>query len=65
MPELNDRLVQITRCVYEIHRCEEELARGGLEIEGILLGYYDWLEELHHYIWEEEVEYRNGTSSLL
>ena len=53
----DDRLAQITRCVYEVHRCEEEMARGSLELSGIWLGYMDWLEALHYYIWEEEVRY--------
>jgi len=52
-----ERVKQIVRCVEEIHRCEKDLA-GDKTGTGAWLGYMDWIEALHGYIWEEWVDNR-------
>lgn len=44
------RLLEITKAVDTIHRCEEEIKKGNLHMGGPWLGYMDWLEELHRLI---------------
>jgi hypothetical protein len=37
---------RIARCLREIERCESELRAGNVDMEGILLGLFDWSVEL-------------------
>lgn len=48
--EMEDRIRQIVRCVNEIHKCESEFP--DTSGRGALLGYYDWLDELHYQVKE-------------
>lgn len=62
-----DRLTAISKAVEEIHRCEREFKKVCLydpDIQGIWLGYMDWLEELHRLIWlgQENSTYRISKS---
>jgi hypothetical protein len=50
----NTRIVAISRAVENIHRCEDEMRHGNLNLGGPWLGYMDWLEELHCLIHAED-----------
>jgi hypothetical protein len=48
---MEERLVQITRCMAELELCRADLQRaqltGGPALNGPFLGQMDWLDELH------------------
>lgn len=63
---MEERLLQITRAVVNIHRCEEEMRTWHNDGTTVIVhdykqrlvyawaGYMDWLMELHYRLHEEE-----------
>lgn len=47
---MEDRIAQITRCMYELEICMKQIHDGDTRMGGAWLGYMDWLEELHYQV---------------